>query len=478
MVSLRNLFSRRPRLPAPPETLRAQLALTDTGVDPLSDRLGRIAARTAIRNRTHRTPVDDAGWRSAEPDPATALARASTQAIVFRQHIPPRPEANSHWGGLPKLPAHVDWPRYRTAQGEMRPLSFLLQIDCAELPVEGRLGLMPSWGLLLFFVEMEWGKDWQWRVIHVDATPDTLAVAKPPADLPRLYGDRGGWSWMQNDDAWPRRLPRFSFDPVLIKGRFAAPPANDDEAQERKLWPGAIDLKSELEAMDGGIVDTRHLEGRYDGAGGMIRPFANFPHDWRAVTIAMGHLSRHLDRGHLGNYVKRGKLTQDQANLYLAQARSQVEQWSARAAEHPPFVPLSQTDSDAVWNLYVKFQAVSLYGLSQAAHDALDATLAGSANPAAVLSPEALELAKARHALARHGSLGLHLVTPDRMLAPPSCPQVEASERADDWLLLLEMSSDDAIGHHFGDGVFQFWIRPEDLRAGRFDRVELTGEAY
>jgi len=32
--------------------------------------------------------------------------------------------------------------------------------------------------------------------------------------------------------------------------------------------------------------------------------------------------------------------------------------------------------------------------------------------------------------------------------------------------------------HHFGEGVYQFWITPADLRARRFDKVELTADAY
>jgi hypothetical protein len=34
------------------------------------------------------------------------------------------------------------------------------------------------------------------------------------------------------------------------------------------------------------------------------------------------------------------------------------------------------------------------------------------------------------------------------------------------------------LGHHFGEGVYQFWITPADLRARRFDRVDLTADAY
>jgi len=35
-----------------------------------------------------------------------------------------------------------------------------------------------------------------------------------------------------------------------------------------------------------------------------------------------------------------------------------------------------------------------------------------------------------------------------------------------------------ALGHQFGEGVYQFWITPADLRARRFDKVTLTADAY
>jgi uncharacterized protein YwqG len=51
-------------------------------------------------------------------------------------------------------------------------------------------------------------------------------------------------------------------------------------------------------------------------------------------------------------------------------------------------------------------------------------------------------------------------------------------DRAKTHLLLLELSSNEALGHHFGEGVYQFWITPADLRARRFDKVQLTADAY
>jgi len=76
------------------------------------------------------------------------------------------------------------------------------------------------------------------------------------------------------------------------------------------------------------------------------------------------------------------------------------------------------------------------------------------------------------------GQQDVFATTPDRMLAPPVDVQGYQSDRAKTYLLLLELSSNDGLGHHFGEGVYQFWITPADLRARRFDKVELTADAY
>ena len=72
----------------------------------------------------------------------------------------------------------------------------------------------------------------------------------------------------------------------------------------------------------------------------------------------------------------------------------------------------------------------------------------------------------------------IHAPSPDRMFGPPSYVQGDVEEAVLDRLLLLELSSRDQIGHHFGEGVFQFLIRPEDLEAGRLEQVEVILTAY
>jgi uncharacterized protein YwqG len=93
-------------------------------------------------------------------------------SVVLRRQIPIRFE---QIGGLPMMPEHVEWPRSISSEhpqrGE-RPLHFLAQISCADLPAVLWGGLGPRHGWLLLFVDpnrgVPEGAD-AFRVLHVDA---------------------------------------------------------------------------------------------------------------------------------------------------------------------------------------------------------------------------------------------------------------------------------------------------------------------
>ena len=64
------------------------------------------------------------------------------------------------------------------------------------------------------------------------------------------------------------------------------------------------------------------------------------------------------------------------------------------------------------------------------------------------------------------------------MLAPPVDVKGPSMGAGEDDVLLLELSTNHRCGHHFGEGVYQLWNTPDDLRERRFDKVELTADAY
>ena len=222
------------------------------------------------------------------------------------------------------------------------------------------------------------------------------------------------------------------------------------------------------------MVPRRYYENRYDDDSVLVRPYATFPHDWQAVRIADGPCSgpdlqdRFLSRG-------------DAAERGRSRPRPEVRpaHWSDRAAGEEPWTALSADDSDAVWQLVLDFQSVTLFALSDAVNESLDATLAGqprrrdpAARPKPSTWPGSATRSPARVRRARTpGSTELMLCA-----AELSC---RATPRADRRVAAPpELSSDPPIGHHFAEGVYQFWIRPDDLAARRFDLVELTASAY
>ncbi len=51
----------------------------------------------------------------------------------------------------------------------------------------------------------------------------------------------------------------------------------------------------------------------------------------------------------------------------------------------------------------------------------------------------------------------------------------QLEDGADDWVLLLQLDSDDTGGFMWGDlGMLYYWIRSGDLAERRFDRVWMT----
>ena len=402
-------------------------------------------------------------------DHSGVLRASREQAVLLRRHFPPRAGSLSHWGGVPVVPRGFTWPFVVLPDGSDRALTFVLQVDCAAIPAEGRLGLMPDRGQLYVFLDLDWGTHWVWSVRYEDGDAAGFVPGRLPAGLPRAYPQRAVWGWPQRDDDWPQLLPAWSLEPVLVTGG-EAPPAADDENDERDFWPGTWTSAGRSTTSTGPWSRRTTYENRYDEDGVLVRPYATYPHDWQAVRILTGFVQTRLqDRFH-----SRGELSDED----VASLRAAVRTWSDRAAQEERWAALTPDDSDAVWQLVLDFQSVTLFSLSDAVNDSLDATLAGNPDAAAVLPAEALDLVRIRHALASTGPQGRHTTIAERMLCPPSYVQGDAAERIGEWLLLLELSSDPQIGHHFGEGVYQFWIRPEDLAARRFDLVELTASAY
>ena len=99
----------------------------------------------------------------------------------------------TRFGGNPLLPPDFEWPEYtgKDFRGQVKtnPLSFLFQVDCAEIHALDKDGLLPDHGILSFFYEldlMQWDYDPSHdgcaRVYYFEDT-SALAETAPPENL-------------------------------------------------------------------------------------------------------------------------------------------------------------------------------------------------------------------------------------------------------------------------------------------------------
>lgn len=101
----------------------------------------------------------------------------------IRLQLSPEEEADiavgsSKMGGAPDLPIGSPWP---TELASETPLSFIAQINLAEVTTADEQGLLPCHGLLSFFYSAEqeaWGYDNKdrdkFKVLYFDGSPDEL----------------------------------------------------------------------------------------------------------------------------------------------------------------------------------------------------------------------------------------------------------------------------------------------------------------
>jgi len=118
----------------------APLNLRASGAVSVDGRLGALFGfmdRAAFESELKKRCPSVADAAMAALEPWVALEVASTGEDV--------PVGASKLGGVPDLPADLEWPAWGG-----RPLDFLAQIDLAELEIETGL---PKQGLLLFFAD-------------------------------------------------------------------------------------------------------------------------------------------------------------------------------------------------------------------------------------------------------------------------------------------------------------------------------------
>src|SRR5882757_2936237 len=118
-----------------------------------------------------------------------ALEVARSNAVLLKKHWPVHRvdrNAKSHLGGDPILPLDASWPTC-TFEGEEHTMHFLAQIDCAELPDFEDRALLPTSGVLAFFLlvheELGAEADNICAVRYIPSTATRLQRRPPPPGL-------------------------------------------------------------------------------------------------------------------------------------------------------------------------------------------------------------------------------------------------------------------------------------------------------
>lgn len=426
------------------------------------------------------------------PSPAASqgtpsvAADALAQAVVFRQIFPPPPAgARSFYGGVPLTPAPLDWPR--SARTGL-PLHFLLQVDCAQVAPRARLTVLPGSGALLFFADLTGtpGHDTpaEGRVIWLDESDEaTWTEADPPADLPpahageRPEGSAPAWPWALDAQDAPQVLPRWPFVPTVIELLAGA----DARTGSAITWPDGPTTADALLAAQGTPVAVFALspnDFNLAGNGQMDRPWPGFPHDWLAIQTLVAMLLREAARTTpTSARALWPDLDEDARRDLLARIESECAEWHALARTKPAFADVTEPVRAAFWEWFSSHAPLARLVAPGACVAAVETTLHALPGKAAVFPDELIARLAYRHALAVRTATRVHARVPDRLLAAPSETEADQSSRVQRQVLLLELSTDEALGHHLGDHVLQFWIAPDDLAARRLDTAEMVAPA-
>jgi hypothetical protein len=450
-----------------------------------------VRDRIKFRRRPRQDKSEPKEQRPAQPervDPLGQLPKPSTsraplginetilaarsQAILFRQIVPPNHDQShlSFFGGLPIAPSGFQWP-----SGDSRPYTFIMQVDCSAVPAAGRLGIFPDQGVVYLFVDLEWGAGNSFGVIYEPGPSLGWVEISPPSDLPHAFDSKLAWRWPQTDAEWPRLLPKWPFDPVLIQG--GPLPDNQEALDESYVWPGTINTNEAIPAIEGAVVEYRSWY--KGGTPNRDRPFANFPQDWNAVRITTGLVAKGMKHELPAARTRHFRdLSDEEFAAKVTEAQNSLSSWSNRASTARAFDSVPETERDEFWSWIQGHEWLTRLVITDASNLSVEASLSAGPEAAVRIPRDVVDYIRSRHALATQTERGLHIRIPDRMLAAPVDVQGDIEERAREFLLLLELSSDEGLAHYFGEGVYQFWIGPADLGARRFDRVELTTTAY
>jgi len=418
----------------------------------------------------------------------------------------------SWFGGLPALGGQA-WPR--TLDGRL--LTPLAQIDLSEVAAQVQVPGLPHTGALAFFVSIPDAGIAEGAVCHVD--PAGGATTAPPGPLPPVKNYTFGGPLRRGEP----EEGQFLFPRVSVEMTKVVSYLGDGDGKEEAQIANAF-----------GAAATNFLSTKDfpDCFPDVSRPFnrdslLRFVHGARCSLQSFDRLRGKLRKMYL---VRQDGLARVEAQIQdlgstaapstadqsvqekLDRLRKQVNYWQSlldrvkdyeanfdsRAAALSPSLEslwawgqngdrwsaLSDADQSEIapalhtWLEYEGFGRLLLEQTDEIHRDISDC-IAETLRVMAVSSDEVFgTLPQAVRDAVNGAHRQPRAQSHHKMFGEPDCIQTAAIENEDSFLL-LQLQCDDIAGFHWGDaGVLQFWIRPEDLEAGRWERAHMTFEGH
>ncbi|MBR0983882.1 DUF1963 domain-containing protein [Bradyrhizobium liaoningense] len=419
------------------------------------------------------------------------LEETALPAVLVRRSDLPVPlahPARSFFGGLPKLPPHVDWPTADVTACETLEtvaLTFVAQIDLAEVPGAGWSPL-PTRGTLYFFCSSVFVGERHppCRVLYSPTDGNAYPDRAPPLDLMPLAGNEGDRQvkWLD---------PNLDFhSKVEFKYPVSFRPFRDFYFREDAVG-GELMIKELCKALGPGEPPESDLLQFRNVA--EYEKDEDWPFNWLLVACVVRSVLSFVQRDLKLGYC--GKPLTDEAAVELKRLRAAAIGWLERCRA---LTPMDDVDADTkaafrswwfdIVQAYKKMDGqVGTYAgeiagdLGNAINHTIRcmATHDVDAPDDAPLSYVA-NLARQNHwttptaedGQRRHFRTAIH-----QMLGYGSGPQDATEEHLED-MLLLQIQGDLAFFNWHSDigSVLHFWIDRDALAQRDFSRVVATYE--
>jgi len=413
--------------------------------------------------------------------------KASARRAVFLQRtglpVPLAHPARSYFGGLPRLPKRLAWPRVagrgKDAAENHRALLFIAQIDLAELPRLSRNPL-PSAGTLYFFLGVPEDDHHDVRVLYYKGRADALPLRQPPAQPPEHGPYWPRWPWLTTDE--PAGQMAFKYPMAFTKFDSYCDFAGIDDCPASAL---TLFRESGLEAAVFEIREQAARLQRTELAAKLTRTprRSSTPRDELAFAWGViAHCARAIrcEMEH-ALWVKDAPPAQQ---VQLAAISQRTTEWLQRAAAHPD-VAACDKPTRKWFKQEWTWMRLALQELARRSLDPgliadratqLVCCLCASDASAAAAPISAAHRRRYEARAARHPKTDTTADPPTQLLGHGTSVQWAPIQHTKD-VLLLQVSG--AYGlewcDHFGC-VLQLWIKPAALARRDFSKVQVTLE--